>query len=206
MKRMWTIFFLFLFTATAWRCGDTVGNQIEGTVVRGQISSAENMQVFLDKIILNKASMILGKAELDGSGKFELTFPDGLEAGVYNLRIGVQKFNIALDGTEGIIDVSGDLSNIKTHNLQIKGSQAANVLSDTWQKLINRQFAMDDIVNFVDTTSNAFSASYLTYSTLPLNDQALRSISIQQLETFIPVHEKAISKLSSRFQNIFDTF
>lgn len=196
MNRMWTIFFLLLFASTAWRCSDSNANRIEGTVIRGQISSAENMQVFFDKIILNQASMVMGKAEIDNAGNFELSFPQGLEPGVYNLRIGIQKFNLALNGTEKVVEVNGDLSNFKTHNLQITGSPDAQLLSGIWQQLINRQLSIQDINNFVDTTSRPHVASFLTYSALPLNEQALQAIQLEQLETFLPAHEAALAKLA----------
>lgn len=197
MNRMWTIFFLLLFASTAWRCSNSNTDRIEGTVIRGQISSAENMQVFFDKIIFNQASMVIGKADIDNAGNFELSIPQGLEPGIYNLRIGIQKFNLALDGTEKLVEVSGDLSNFKTHNLQISGSPDAQLLSATWQKLLNRQLSIQDISNFVDTASNPYVASFLTYSALPLNDQAMRAIQLEQLEAFLPAHEAALAKLAS---------
>lgn len=154
------------------------------------------MQVFFDKIILNQASMVMGKAEIDNAGNFELSFPQGLEPGVYNLRIGIQKFNLALNGTEKVVEVNGDLSNFKTHNLQITGSPDAQLLSGIWQQLINRQLSIQDINNFVDTTSRPHVASFLTYSALPLNEQALQAIQLEQLETFLPAHEAALAKLA----------
>jgi peroxiredoxin len=194
---MWTIFFLLLFASTAWRCSNSNTNRIEGTVIRGQISSAENMQVFFDKIILNQASMVMGKADIDNNGNFEFSFPQGLEAGVYNLRIGIQKFNLALDGTEDVVEVNGDLGNFKTHNLQITGSSDAQLLSGAWQKLLNRRLSIEDINNFVDTTSRPHVASFLTYSALPLNEQAMQAIQLEQLEAFLPAHEAALAKLAA---------
>lgn len=198
MKRKWTIsIVLLLVIAIAWRCSDSV----EGTVIRGQISNAENMQVFLDKIILNKASSVLGKAEIDGAGNFELAFSEGLEAGIYNLRIGVQKFNLALDGSESVVNVQGSLNDFQSHQLQVTGSEDGRVLADVFQKLIGRQFSQADLNNFVDTTSSPFLASYVVYRAMPLDEQALRSIPIEQLEGFLPTHEKALEKLSSAAPN-----
>lgn len=187
MNRILTIIFLTAFALFQWRCAQT----IEGTLIRGQVKNAENLQVFFDKIILNKASSVLNKATINASGQFELAFPEGLEAGVYNLRIGAKKLNLAINGSESLIEITGDLSTLNEQEVVIRGAQDAQVLSETWKRLINRQFNSEDVASFVDTTANPFSASFISYFSLPLN--------LQTMDNFIPIHEKALSRLMDAY-------
>ena len=184
MKSKWTIFFLFLLAAVQWQCT----KDIEGTVIRGKIANAENIQVFLDRIYFNKASMILAKSDIDGSGNFEFAFPEGIEPGVYNIRIGVKKINLAFNGSEGLVEIEGDLTELDKHAFSISGSTDALVLSNTWQELLNQRFRAEDVSNFIDTTSNAYTAAFVTYRSLPPN-----------VEDFLTFHEKAYKRLATDF-------
>ncbi len=160
-----------LVTACLFLACETVP---DGTTIRGEIANSANLQVFLDKVIIGKASNVLAKKDIDASGNFEFNFPEGLEAGVYNLRIGAKRINLVLDGSEDVIQLSGDLSNIETYNFDIQGSSSTASLANLLQ---NRSLSSKAIDQFVDTTANPVLAAFTAYMLL---DNNLELIGIQK--------------------------
>ena len=142
----------------------------EGTTIRGEITNAGNLQAYLDKVIIGKASNVLAKKDIDGSGKFEFNFPEGLESGVYNLRIGAKRINLVLDGNEGIINLNGDLSNLETYNINVSGSNSTAALANLMQK---KSLSSKDIETFVDTAANPVLAAFTSFMLLDRNPELL---------------------------------
>ena len=98
MKKITLFLFLAAVLELNWNCGNTSGVSTAknatsaGTIFKGTIANAANMQMYLDKIYLTSASQIISKADLDASGNFSVDVADGVEPGVYRFRIGQQKF------------------------------------------------------------------------------------------------------------------
>ena len=80
-----------------------------GVTIKGKIAGAENLQAFIDKTIIGKVNVVLDKTEIDGSGSFKINFPKGLEAGIYNVRIGAKRMLMVLNGSEKEIQIDGNL-------------------------------------------------------------------------------------------------
>ena len=159
---------LIAFIATAlalFQCSSD-NAPVEGTQIEGQIVGANNMQLFLDQNVIGKATVVLDKVNTDGSGNYQLNFPEGLQEGVYNLRIGARKINLILDGTEGRVIVSGDLNTLPQYDLTIKGSPNSAAFAAIMRKAVNRQLNSQDVANVVDTAANPILGSYVAFKTL----------------------------------------
>lgn len=163
MKNTFNIFLLVIVIFSSWQCGESV---VEGTVVKGKIDNAANMQAFVDRVIVGKANTIVGKTELDGSGNFEIAFPQGIEAGIYNLRIGAKRINLALDGTEEAVVINGDLNTLQNYQVAVTGSDDTQSLVSIMQGLINREVTSEDIEKFVETTDNPTLGAFIAYRAL----------------------------------------
>lgn len=175
---------LLLFIAlTTWQCSKSV----EGTVIRGEIENAANLQVFVDRVIIGKANSVLDKSDIDGSGHFEIAFPEGLEAGVYNLRIGAKRVQFILDGSEGAVQVNGDLSTLQNYDFEISGSKDSRTFVHFMQGLLKRQYSSEDINNFIDTTQNAAMGAFVAYQALGPRGE------------FLDIHKAAQSKLAAAY-------
>jgi peroxiredoxin len=157
-----------------------------GLIVDGQISNAANLQVFLDEVRLSKASNPLEKTTVDASGQFKLEFPEGLPAGIYNLRVGAKRINLVLDGNEKQLTVNGDLNTLNNYQVNLSGSASSQTVVDIMQGLYQRSLKANDIATFVDTVQNAHLAAFVAYSALGPNVQP-EAIAIQ---------DKALEKLT----------
>lgn len=185
MRQIGTFLIAGLIALTAWQCTPA----IEGTVIQGQIANAENLQVFLDRIHIGKASNVLNKAELGAEGSFEMQFPEGIEPGVYQLRIGAKRVNLVFDGTEGLVKLAGDLSNIETYQFEVDGSPDTRSLRDIMQGLYARKVQAADIGSFVDTVSNPSLGAFVAYRSLGTNGE------------FLDTQKKALNRLNQEVPN-----
>jgi len=161
--------------------------QPSGLVVDGQISNAANLQVFLDEVRLSKASTPLEKTTVDTDGHFQLEFPEGLPAGIYNLRIGAKRINLVFDGEESHVSITGDLNTIDRYQVQVSGSPSTEAAVKLMQGLFQRSFKIEDIANFVDTVQNPHLAAFAAYNALGPNVE----------KKALDIHEQALTKLSA---------
>lgn len=185
MKNTFNIFLLVTIAFLSWQCSESV---TEGTIVKGQIDNAANMQAFVDRVVIGKASSIIGKTDLDGNGNFEIVFPEGIEPGIYNLRIGAKRMNLALDGSEKAITIKGDLNTLQNYEVQVGGSEDTQTLVSMMQGLISRNVSSEDIESFIETTDNPTLGAFIAY--LALNDFR-----------FLEIQKKAWEKLNSAEPN-----
>lgn len=186
MRRVLPVVLVALLAVLFYQCGSSV----KGTVIQGEINGAAGLQVFLDKIgIGDAAAQIVEKTEADGSGNFEFIFPEGVEAGLYRLRIGTKKVSLAFDGTEKAVEVRGDLANLQNFDFEISGSQSSKVYVNTMQALVKREMDADDIKQFVDTTSNAYVGMMIALQAIGPNGQ------------YLDIHKSAQSKLAQAYPN-----
>lgn len=183
MRPIITIFIIAALAFSSWSC------QSSGVTIEGTISDAGNMQAFLDQVIIGKASEILQKAPLSSSGSFSMKFPEGLEPGIYNLRIGAKRINLVIDGSEKVIKVEGDLASMDTYKFKLDGSSDSQVYQEMMQGLIERRYAVTDIKTFVDTTTNPTLGAFVAFRALG------------NLPQFIDIQKAAQTKLAAAEPN-----
>lgn len=184
MKNTLTFSFLLILSILSWHC-----NTPNGTTIKGTIANASNLQVFVDKVVIGQASQILDKADIGNSGNFSLNFPEGLEMGVYNIRIGAQRVNLILDGTENVVELTGDLNQFPNYQVSIKGSDDSEAFAQTMRALIARKYQPNDIQNLVDTASNPLLGAFVSY------------VSLSQTPQLVDIQKKANEKLAEVMPN-----
>jgi thiol-disulfide isomerase/thioredoxin len=160
----------------------------KGTVIKGQITDAAGLQVFLDKSgVGSQASMVLQKADANASGSFSMDFPEGITPGIYRLRIGSQKVSLILDGKEKKVELTGSLQDMAQHQIKVAGSPATATYMTLMQGLISRKYNAEDIANFVDSTQNAYVAVLAAMNGVGSNGQ------------FLDVHKAALTKAKTAY-------
>ncbi|MEN0048874.1 MAG: TlpA disulfide reductase family protein [Bacteroidota bacterium] len=155
-----------------------------GTTVKGTLSGASSLQVYLDAVKTGDQTAILQKVQADANGSFSMNFPEGLDEGMYRLKIGRQEVDLVFDGNEKVVEVSGDLEQMKKYGVDITGSAPTAVMTNTMQALFARQFKLEDIGNFIDTTKNAYVAALITMKAVPMRGELLDT------------HKKVLNKLA----------
>jgi len=177
---------LTMLAVLFYQCGGE--EQVQGTVIRGEIEGAAGLQVFIDEVgIGNSAAQILEKTEADGSGNFEFSFPEGIDPGIYRIRIGTQKMSLVFDGEENLVTVQGQLQNMQKYDMQIKGAPSSTVYANTIQALISREMQAGDIETFVDTTSSPFVAMLVALQAIGPNGQ------------YLDIHKNAQARLAKAY-------
>ncbi|MBK8492644.1 MAG: TlpA family protein disulfide reductase [Saprospirales bacterium] len=188
MKNQISILLLVLTAFMGMQCANSEGAaSVKGTVIKGTVQGAANLQVYLDQVIINKANQVLNKVDADANGSFEFNYPEGLEAGVYRMRIGAQKFVIILDGTEGLLQLTGDLNTLSQYNFTLTGSKASYSYVELMKGLYNRTILPDNIQGYVDTCSSSLGAMMVAFQTMGQNPQ------------FIGTHKNIHSRLTKDY-------
>ena len=167
MRKIATIFTAFLVVLSAWQCS---GLQ-KGVVISGELTNAQNIQAFLDYVVIGRANSVVSKVDVNSSGKFQFEFPEGLEPGIYNLRFGARRINLVLDGTEKNVEIKGDLNTLETYNFSISGSPQTVAFANLMQAALNRKLRPEDIGTFVDTTTNPLLGAFVAFKTLGTSGQ-----------------------------------
>lgn len=198
MKNWFVLILISAFAFITIQCSNTgespstASGSGSGTVIEGNISGAENLQVYIDKVIISRSSSVVGKQEINGSGKFVAKFPEGLSAGAYNIRIGAKKINLILDGTEKLITLQGSLNDFDNYAITISGSKDSEYfagLMKSWLSLraSGQGPSVEEIQKIVEETQNPFLGAFLASAVIGPNPQ------------FIEIHKKALAKLTSAF-------
>ena len=157
----------------------------DGLTIQGKIKGAENLEAFLDEVIIGKAATILGKSEISSDGQFKLKFPEGLPQGVYNLRVGASHINLVLGGTENKVQIDGEVNALNNYDFTLEGAPDTEVFAQTMRRLLQRQMTAEDIAQFVDTVSNPLVASFIAYRSLGTAGE------------YLPIQKKALERLSA---------
>lgn len=169
------------------QCAGEGGSSVKGTVIRGTIQNAANLQVYLDQVVINKANQVLNKVDADANGAFEFNYPEGLQAGVYRLRIGAQKLVLILSGKEGLVELNGELNKISQYDLGITGSSASQSYASLMSGLYNRTIQPDAAQKYVDTCASPLAAMMVAFQTMGQNPQ------------FLDAHKKVHARLVKDF-------
>ncbi len=194
MKRLLILWIgLGLLSAMSACQGDSAGN-VKGTVLRGQLEGADDMQINLDRVYIGRANQSLDATTSDGKGAFSFSYPDGLEPGIYKLRVGTKSIVLALDETDNtLVEIKGalpDLSDPK--KLEITGSSATQEYNEMLSRLIARTAKVDDIAAFIDTAKSPLAAAYIAYQALGREG------------TYLPMQRKALDRLRGAGEGLAD--
>lgn len=133
----------------------SAASSANGLTVSGQITGAENLKVYLDAENF-AATRVMGTAEIDGSGNYSLSIPDGLKPGRYRLRIGARKLGLVFDGTEKNVTISGPLADLDKYSLKITGAPSAQKLSDAMTGLYTKSMDEAQLTDIATNSSNPY--------------------------------------------------
>ncbi len=140
-------------------CGSTMAQK--GTTIEGEITNATSMQIFLDRINGDNSTTVAGKADADAAGKFQISLENGVQEGIYRLRIGAKNVMLLFDGTEKKVSVKGDLATVDRFQYTVEGSAACEEYSGTLRKVVNQEIDLDGVKKIVEKASNPMVAMQL---------------------------------------------
>lgn len=179
MKQIGTLLVAGLMGLLLWQCEAPV----KGTLIEGEMANAANMQAFLDRMEIGQANNVFAKTEVNANGKFTMSFPEGIEPGVYQLRLGAKSVNLIFDGSEQRVSIKGDLSNFETYAFELSGAHDSQIFQSVMQGLYARKLQVSDVGNFVDTVSSPMVGAFVAYRAFGTNGE------------YLETQQKALSRL-----------
>jgi len=158
------ILMLLVLGAGLFTCQDKgVG---EGTLIRGELTDAANLKVYLDKVSLSGVNELIANGPIDGSGNFALGFVNGLDAGIYQLRVGAQKAVIALGDNDNLIDIKGNIADLGLYKFDVSGSGDAQEMVSTMRELRAGSVTLEKIKGIVEGVKNPETGAFIAYNAL----------------------------------------
>ncbi len=158
MRFYTTLAALVCFAFLNFQCGDGLSDY-EGTVIKGNIEGASNLQVYLDKMMLNNTANIIDKTEIDGSGKFTLKI-ENPEDVVYRLRIGAKSTMVLANADDKVIELKGSIDNFQNFGYELTASKDAAEFKDMMSKTTTGAMPQPQLLQFINSTSNPLSALF----------------------------------------------
>ena len=153
-----------------------------GFTLTGEIKDAANMTASFDKIAGNNQIISIGKANIDGQGKFKITSEEALKPGVYRLQIGEKLAPIIVDGKENDVKIKGTLASIDDLSFEITGAQGSSEFQDVVQKYLSKTIDETGAKKAVESATNPYAAMQI-------------AMIFFKKPTDVPIHTAVLEKL-----------
>lgn len=158
--------FALLSMVVFTNCGENASAAINagGTTVKGQITNASNLSFYLDKISFSNDNDMFPKQDIDANGNFQMDFDKKLEAGIYRMRIGTKRSYMVLDGSEKLIEITGDLENFQNYDFTLKGAPVSSNFQNTMRAYKTGSMDKAGVEKYIKGESNALAAAFTALS------------------------------------------
>ncbi|MDH3651024.1 MAG: hypothetical protein OEQ53_15160, partial [Saprospiraceae bacterium] len=138
----------------------------KGTVLKGQVSNAQDMQLFFDQVIMNK-TQVIARTPINPDGSFAIELEEGVNPGIYRIRVGSQRAFVFLDGSEKKIEVNTDLEKIGQYDFEIKGAPAAADMIGNMAKIRKKEINASGLAKLVEDTEDPLAAMHYAMALPP---------------------------------------
>ena len=161
-------------------------------ILNGAVNNAENLQLFFDQSSLTNSNQVIDKVQIDGSGNFELVVSDGIEPGVYRIRIGAQKAILILDANDTTVKISGDLQNFNKFGYNVEGSPASMEFANSMKGFVDggKRPSMEEVVAKAKSVQSPIAATWIAHSMFAGNEMG------------IAAQKAALAKMSTTYPNL----
>lgn len=182
MKHLFSllIFSIVLFAS----CG---GGSKNG--VTGQIEGAENMSIYLDKILPDGNMQSLANTTADGSGKYTLGLDAPLEDGVYSVRAGARNAYIIKKEEDSNLSINGNVANFAKYDYEVSGSPTSEEFRTYMQKFLAKEKNVNQIQEDIKGDMD------------PLIALQVSNAIFKQRPEFVSAHREVNKKLKSNYMN-----
>ncbi len=163
----------------------------KGTNISGVIENANDMSYYFEKLgINNNSTESLTSDKLDNKGNFKLNLPNGIDAGVYRLRVGAKSIELVSNGSEKKIAVKANLNTMQDRDFTIEGSP----MTSEYYNILNKA---------VDRTYDAGKLKELVTSTDPMLAYMIASRIFSFRDDFADVHNTVAKRLEESYPNLY---
>lgn len=176
-------------------CGDAAtsssssSSSKSGVNISGTVNGGADLGLFLDAYQISNSTRVISKATLDSKGNFELNVPDGLDHGIYRLRLGAKKAYMVFAGDEKNIEINGDINTWTSFGMSVKGSSVANSFLETMSDVAGGKVTKDQIGDVVKNIKDPVSSMFIATQALGASPQAMA------------IHKEVLQRVSAEMPN-----
>lgn len=174
------IFSFLALSILLWNCNTSTS----GVTIEGELANGNGLDVFLDKATIGGANEVLTKAPIAANGSFSMAFPEGVDPGVYQLRIGAQRAAIALAGNDGKVTINGDVNTFNRYEFTLEGSEPGKEITDIMRNMVTNRPTIETLKETVASAKNPEIGAYVAFQALSRSGGA-----------GLEVHKQALAKL-----------
>jgi len=173
------------------------------TDISGTITGASEMTIYLEKVALGANGEALLTTTTDKSGAFSFKLPEGIEKGIYRLRIGVQMVDIISDGDEKEIKIDGPLDQLNNFSYTITGSRLSEAFVGKVQEYINQKIDVPGLQKYTAKEADplvGFQLATRLFNFRPEFVDLHKEVSARMSKSYPDL------KLTSEYKQIVDQF
>ena len=170
MKRNYFVFLLLTAVLLFSNC-NLQESSGKGMAITGKVENAQDLTAYMDKKNLDSAIQPITSSEVKSNGEFALGFSDGLEPGIYRVRIGSKSADIILNGQEKKIRLTGDINTFQQFDYNIVGSPLSEAYRENIHGLINKTKTQQEVDNVILNGEDAMLSMALVLGTSKPNPQ-----------------------------------
>ena len=163
--------------------------QLSGTTISGTINNAADMGAYFDKMGVDNANEVIASGTTDGSGNFSFNFPEGIEPGLYRVRLGVQNAEVVLESTDTDVKITGDLENLKKLEYKVTGS----ALTESYLSIVGQ---------YLDKSLDSDALMTATKEANPLVGYALGSKLFRYRPEFASLHMQVSKNMKELYPDL----
>lgn len=182
----------FIFTACS--------SAPEGTLIKGTLPDAANLQVQLEKVTQPGKMAPIGTSAIGADGKFALGFVEGLAPGVYQLKVGARKALLSLAAEDHVVSIDGQLATLDKYGFTISGSKGSSEIAEVMKVLTSGKVEVSKLEGLLAKVSDPEAASFIAFSAVTGN----RAIG----QAGVPVLKASVDRLdpNSATKATYDTY
>lgn len=157
-----------------------------GLTIKGNIEGASNTQVFFDKTGFDNANQPLSKGDVSSSGSFNLNLPEGVESGIYRIRVGAKSVMLVLKGDEKEIEINGNLDGLSNFDYTIEGSDRSSSYQSYISQYMKKEITNPQLKKIVLDEADPLVAQLI-------------ALSVYNRPDFADVHQSVLDRLQSTY-------
>jgi thiol-disulfide isomerase/thioredoxin len=163
----------------------------KGFIIKGEIEDAKNLTAFFDQVnAVTQSNAVLTKEEIDGSGNFSMQFEEGIDAGIYRLRVGAKSAYLILDGTEKTVAINGDLNSLAKFEYTVSGSPASETFLSHMAEYIKSRGNVNKIKEILNAEPN------------PMVSLQIAMLTLQARPEFASFHKIVSEKMNANYPDL----
>ena len=144
-------------------CG---ANEPEGTLIKGNIADAANLQAQLLKVQVAGKEELMGSSQIDAEGNFALGFIEGLEPGVYQLKVGARNALLALEADDHVVKINGNMADMAAYTYEVTGSEMTADVVSRMKAMAGSPVTVDKMGEALEQIKSPEAAAYIAYNSL----------------------------------------